>query len=222
MAAGQTGAATPRPLLIHGAATLPLSAEHKVMAEANEGLIGWVIGRWHRRDLSNVYGYNDAWQDGWLGLVTAVQRFDPELGTFSVYACWYIRRSIVHGLGLVAGRNARRRPAQASAEDRRRPLSLDMPALVGDGEPAISVGDLVPDQRPTPEAAAVAAVDLERALAIARRSCKDDLDRDLLDGMLHLGPGAAALLAARHRCHPSTVVLRRNRLAGVLDRAWPR
>ena len=38
---------------------------------------------------------NDLIQDGYIGLLTAVDRFDPDRGAkFSTYACWWIRRKL--------------------------------------------------------------------------------------------------------------------------------
>jgi len=61
----------------------------------NLGLVVMLAKRYSNRLLS----LNDRVQEGNLGLLKAVERFDPERGTrFSTYAAWWIRHSITRAL----------------------------------------------------------------------------------------------------------------------------
>ena len=57
----------------------------------NQGLVGKVARRYFDTGLT----HEDLMQEGQLGLIKAVDRYDPKQGTrFSTYAVWWIRQSI--------------------------------------------------------------------------------------------------------------------------------
>jgi RNA polymerase sigma factor (sigma-70 family) len=66
------------------------------MVEANLGLV-YTIGRTHR---GRGAALADLIQEGTLGLIRAVERFDPDRGVrFSSYAGWWIRRAVLDAIG---------------------------------------------------------------------------------------------------------------------------
>ncbi len=67
---------------------------HRII-EANLRLVVAIAGHYRNRGLD----FSDVIEDGNLGLITAVDRFDPDLGNrFSTYASWWIRQSILRGI----------------------------------------------------------------------------------------------------------------------------
>jgi RNA polymerase primary sigma factor len=86
------------------------SSARREMVEANLGLVR-AIGEPYRS-----YGVPlaDLIQEGTVGLIEAVERFDPERGVkFSTYAAWWIRRALLEAIG--ASRSIRV-PAQAARQ----------------------------------------------------------------------------------------------------------
>jgi RNA polymerase sigma factor (sigma-70 family) len=67
------------------------------MVVANLRLVRFVI-----RHMNRPVAFLDSWdlfQEGVIGLMKAVERFDPELGLrFSTYALWWIRQAVFRGL----------------------------------------------------------------------------------------------------------------------------
>jgi len=65
------------------------------MVEANTGLVGHVLAK-HRVSPAD---WDDCFQDGLLGLIRAVEKFDPTKGfKFSTYATWWIRQAITRSI----------------------------------------------------------------------------------------------------------------------------
>jgi RNA polymerase primary sigma factor len=62
----------------------------KKLIESNYRLVISIAKKYHREELD----FQDMIQESSIGLIKAVDRFDPDLGyKFSTYACWWIRQS---------------------------------------------------------------------------------------------------------------------------------
>ena len=62
----------------------------KKLIESNYRLVISIAKKYHRSELD----FQDMIQESSIGLIKAVDRFDPTLGfKFSTYACWWIKQS---------------------------------------------------------------------------------------------------------------------------------
>lgn len=62
----------------------------KKLIESNYRLVLSIAKKYHRTDIN----FDDLLQESNIGLLKAVDRFDPELGfKFSTYACWWIKQA---------------------------------------------------------------------------------------------------------------------------------
>lgn len=62
----------------------------KKLIESNYRLVISIAKKYHRKDLN----FEDLLQESSIGLLKAVNKFDPELGyKFSTYACWWIKQA---------------------------------------------------------------------------------------------------------------------------------
>jgi RNA polymerase primary sigma factor len=104
------------------------------MIEANLGLVRSVARQYSGRGVD----FDDLVQEGTIGLVKAVDRFDPARGrTFSTYAVWWIRSSMMEA---VRRSKTIRIPAQAN---RRRAAVLRAESeLEGDGVRSVSTDSI--------------------------------------------------------------------------------
>jgi len=65
-----------------------------ICVEKNRNLVLYMVSKWTRSGL-NEHLYDDLVQEGSIGLMTAVTRYDPEMGyRFSTYATWWIKQGI--------------------------------------------------------------------------------------------------------------------------------
>lgn len=73
------------------------AAAREQLIIANQGLIGYILQKEFR---GFIYLWDDLFQEGQVGLIKAVDRFDWRKGfRFSSYAVWWIRREIQLALG---------------------------------------------------------------------------------------------------------------------------
>lgn len=96
---------------------------------AHGGLIGRVVAR-YRGSIGGILEWEDLFQEGWLGLYKAAQRFDPAKGfKFSTYANWWIRHQIQRA--IMDKRRTIRVPihAQNAARDRGERIPYDALSL---------------------------------------------------------------------------------------------
>lgn len=70
----------------------PSTAQRNQIAEENEGLVRSCCCK-YRNSPNDLY--DEVIQEAWIGLLTAVERYNPELGySFSTYATFWIRQAI--------------------------------------------------------------------------------------------------------------------------------
>src|SRR5690606_27186842 len=89
------------------AVTERLTDEQRRMVADNIGLCGWAVQKWARSlpdEFGQGYTQADAYQDATLGLIRAVQKFDPTKGyRFATYASMWLRNGIQEGMGRYNG-----------------------------------------------------------------------------------------------------------------------
>ena len=69
------------------------------LVEANSGLVHWVVNEYYYQSQGNSMTREDLVQEGFIGLIKAVDKFDLSYDTaFSTYAQFWIRQAISRGL----------------------------------------------------------------------------------------------------------------------------
>jgi RNA polymerase sigma factor (sigma-70 family) len=77
-------------------ATMRVEQTRAAMIESNLGLVHALAEPYRGRGVAD----DDLVQEGTVGLIQAVDRFDPDRGVkFSTYAAWWIRRALIDALG---------------------------------------------------------------------------------------------------------------------------
>lgn len=112
------------------------AAERNALAEANTGLVGYTIQRLLRGGRLGAEEFEDAVQDGMLGLLRAAELWDESRGVkFSTYAVYWIRQAVLRGrdeADLIVIPSYHRGEARSGLRARLRPARLD-PAPDRDG-----------------------------------------------------------------------------------------
>lgn len=67
------------------------------LIEHNLKLVWWMAER-YRNYLSEMYEFDDLFQQGVIGLITAIDKYNPDDGAFSTYAAYWIKQSILRNL----------------------------------------------------------------------------------------------------------------------------
>lgn len=99
--------------------------------------------RWKVRRISKVidgrYGVesDDLYQSGYLAMMSAVETYKPENGSFSTWLMFYLKSAFAETTGI--------RTTKGRMEPINNAVSLDKP--LGDEEDGASFGDLVPDPK---------------------------------------------------------------------------
>lgn len=202
-----------------GASWPRLTTEERAAVDANLGLVGFVLSGMIRGTPSGRWvddEYEDAWQDGVLGLMRATQKFDPALGyRFSTYATIWIRQTIQRGRMTARGLNYR--AARRDGRDFELPLPLH-----GDGQPDAPTLDDVLQGRDL-EPRVIDSVLLDAMRAEVATWDLDEIDRAIVDGLFVLTDDAQihrdATVAERFGRSVSGIVNRRKRIQARL-RSW--
>jgi RNA polymerase sigma factor (sigma-70 family) len=148
----------------------PLTDDERAFVTAHLRLVPHFVKKWR----IPPQDWEDATQDGMLGLMRAAQLYRPELGyTFSTYAAHQIRVNIDRGRGRREGASYRR--AKRTDTDYRPPISLER-VIRPDGEADLTYADVLASVDDT-EATAVDDLRGAQVIAAVLSVCDDDLDR---------------------------------------------
>lgn len=113
----------------------PLTSPQREMVEQNLALVPYVINKMNLRGGIGGNTYQDLVQIGSLGLIKAVQKYNPSRGAFSTIAVIEIHHELYQ---LLRGRKSDKRKANTCA------LPLDAPV---NGDKEISYAALLPDKK---------------------------------------------------------------------------
>lgn len=195
-----------------------LTADQQAMVEANVGLVGFFLNRWK----TPAGQWDDAYQDGLIGLMRAAQKYEPLKGfTFSTYAQHWIRAGLQKGERAFEGRTFR--AAQDGRGEWHPTVSLD--AELDGLDDRVTLGDavLVDDTDPADEA--TTSVLLTQLEARAKSHRFDRIDRAIIRDLFDPRRLDVALterderLADRFGYSREMIRQRRRRLQSLL-RSW--
>lgn len=210
------------------------------LAGANTRLVWWIVGPIARRTGHNV---TELFQEGTIGLLEAIQRFDPARARFTTYAVPRIRMRAwdaavtAHGaLGIPARkarqwRRARGVVAELTASLARTPRAAEVARVTGESiaitQSLLAFGPPIPLSPDAERWDALAATPQPRASddvdgAAVRRLLRrlDDLDRAMMVQLYGLdGPALTHAEVARGQGRSVSTIRRRERLALDLLRA---
>jgi hypothetical protein len=159
--------------------TATVSTATDELIAAHEHLVPITVRRRYMSLLSPRYSFEDACQEGWIGLRHAALTHDPDVCTFQSHAINRIRKAVVRGAGRVEGIDSRRgRP--------RKVLSLDELVVAHAASDRQTLGARIPDPGPGPDTAALDRAGLTAAVDAARASVDDLIDLVVLDWLLNL------------------------------------
>lgn len=191
----------------------PLTDDERQLVLDNLGLVHFVLNRMTSIRTDMV---EDRFQDGTLGLMRAVQLYNPDTGfKFSTYAIVSIRRHVNDAILAEQGVGFRAHWRAGTTDQHRAPMYYDGFAPDGsDGDDNPFANTIADGEPETDELAA--ATELHRQLhAAASALCRDDVDRDVVAFWfddLDRYHTHAAVLADRHGCSPERIRQRRRRL----------
>lgn len=124
----------PNDVAIRALTTEPLDDDQRATVEANMPLVWHVVLRMLRLEGDAA---DEAAAAGMLGLIRAVQKYDPALSAFSTYATVWIRQAIGRNHETLSGASYRR--AKRLGEPWQDPLSIDQ--IYGDPDDGTTLAD---------------------------------------------------------------------------------
>ncbi len=172
--------------LIRAAQSGNKAAEDRLVQD-NQRLVYSLAAKYNKKD--SILDLQDLAQEGFIGLLTAIHKFDPNAGAkLSTYAYHWIKARILKA--LETQENTIRVPYYAS-ETVEQPLSLDLP--VGDDESS-RLADFVSDRGEASPESIVANAYLGDSLKAAMEELLSPKEAELLSLRFGLGDGRSRTL----------------------------
>ena len=179
-------------------------AEQDVVAK-NLGLVQWTIGRFFGG--MKQADYDDAWQDGVVGLCRAAQKFDPGRGIrFATYAPFWIRQAIERGRGDFEGVSFRTAMNTGRIGDYRPPISLEYQRGFDGGDRMADAGQsTIGADLEDPGELFEERVCLRDLIERVGDACQDEVDRSIIE--------AGRVMVDVAACHRDVAVAERHGLS---------
>lgn len=193
-----------------------LSDERRALVDRNMGLIGMTMKEFFKLPERD---WEDAFQNGYFGLLKAAQRYDFGRGIrFSTYAVNWIRREI--GRGRAIDVNERRSIVQRRPIEH--PLSLNVQSSFA---PEYEIGDLLVARGSESGSLATANVAARAVMRAAVHLCDDAIDLTVVQSIVDAGldgqrPNLAAL-ARKHGLSDRVLHRRYRRIISHLRSRFP-